>query len=236
LELIITSPSIIYDVLFKDKNKERIYSPSFFPDDGLIEEVFEPMAKIKIITPSEYISEILKILYEHEAVVEVTDNWGDDRTVIECTIPLRELMRGFFDQLKSGSKGYASLSYEVAGDASANVTRLDLLINDEVEPAFSRVVSKRIVETEAEKMVEKLYNTLGRQMIQVKIQGKACGRIISSRTLSALRKDVTQHMYGGDITRKMKLREKQKKGKKKMQERGSVHITQDVFMKMIKPD
>jgi GTP-binding protein LepA len=110
------------------------------------------------------------------------------------------------------------------------------LINDEVEPAFSRVVSKRIVDTEAEKMVEKLYNTLGRQMIQVKIQARAMGRIISSRTLSALRKDVTQHMYGGDITRKMKLREKQKKGKKKMQERGSVRIPQEVFMKMIKPE
>jgi GTP-binding protein LepA len=236
LELIITSPSIIYDVVLKNKEKVRIYSPSFFPEDGLIEEVYEPMAKIKIITPSEYISEILKILYEHEAVIEVTDNWGDDRTVIECVIPLRELMRGFFDQLKSGSKGYASLSYEITGDSMANVTRLDLLINDEVEPAFSRVVSKRIVDTEAEKMVEKLYNTLGRQMIQVKIQARAMGRIISSRTLSALRKDVTQHMYGGDITRKMKLREKQKKGKKKMQERGSVRIPQEVFMKMIKPE
>jgi GTP-binding protein LepA len=236
LELIITSPSIIYDVVYKTGKQERIYSPSFFPDDGLVQEVNEPMARIKIITPSEYISEILKILYDHEAVIDVTDNFGDDRTVIECNLPLRELMRNFFDQLKSGSKGYASLSYEITGAASANVTRLDLLINDEVEPAFSRVVSKRIVESEAEKIVEKLYNKLGRQMITVKIQGRAMGRIISSKTLSALRKDVTQHMYGGDITRKMKLREKQKKGKKKMQERGSVRIPQDVFMKMIKPE
>jgi GTP-binding protein LepA len=202
----------------------------------LVEEVYEPMARIKIISPSEYLSDILKMLYEHEAAIEVTDNFGEDRTVIECSIPLRELMRGFFDQLKSVSKGYASLSYEITGEAAASVTRLDLLINDEVEPAFSRVLSKRIVEPEAERMVEKLYNTLGRQMIQIKIQARAMGRIISSKTLSALRKDVTQHMYGGDITRKMKLREKQKKGKKKMQARGAVRIPQDVFMKMIRPD
>jgi GTP-binding protein LepA len=114
--------------------------------------------------------------------------------------------------------------------------RLDILINDEVEPAFSRVISKRTVETEALKIVERLAVNLPRQMIAVKIQAKSMGRIISSKTISALRKDVTQHMYGGDITRKMKLREKQKKGKKKMQGLGRVNIPQDVFLKMIKPD
>jgi GTP-binding protein LepA len=116
----------------------------------------------------------------------------------------------------------------------ANVTRLDILVADEVVPAFSKVISKKRVEEEAIKSVEKLSEILPRQMFTLKIQGRALGRIISSHTLSGMKKDVTQHMYGGDITRKMKLREKQKKGKKKMQERGRVNIPQDVFLKMMR--
>ena len=116
----------------------------------------------------------------------------------------------------------------------ANVTRLDVLVADEVVPAFSRVVSKKRAEEEAEKAVEKLAEILPRQMFTLKIQGRALGRIISSRTLSGMKKDVTQHMYGGDITRKMKLREKQKKGKKKMKEKGKVNISQDIFLKMMR--
>ena len=145
-------------------------------------------------------------------------------------------MRGFFDKLKSVSQGYASLSYEKGEVRQADVTKLSILIGGEEEPALSRVVSKRIVEREAENIVDKLKNLLPRQMFEIKIQAKAQGRIIASRTLSAFRKDVTQHMYGGDITRKMKLREKQKKGKKKMRERGKIRIPQDVFIKIMKPD
>jgi GTP-binding protein LepA len=145
-------------------------------------------------------------------------------------------MRGFFDKLKSVSSGFASLSYELAEFRDADVTRLDILVNDEVVTAFSRVVSKRRVQEEAEAAVQKLAKSMSRQMIVVKMQGKAMGRIISSERLSALKKDVTGYLYGGDITRKMKLREKQKKGKKKMQEIGKVNIPQDVFVKMIRLD
>jgi GTP-binding protein LepA len=246
MDLVITSPSITYEMLYTDGKREKIYSPAFFPEEGLIKEVFEPIVKTKIITPNRYIGEILQILYEHEAAVENTNNFGGalhhlvqdgrERTVILSLMPLRELYRSFFDRLKSASKGYASLSYELSGKAHADVTRLDLLINGETEAAFSRVVSRKTVEKEAQNLVERLSNILPRQMIAVKIQAKALGRIISSKTISALRKDVTQHMYGGDITRKMKLREKQKKGKKKMQSIGKVNIPQDIFLKMIKPD
>jgi len=149
-------------------------------------------------------------------------------------MPLRELMRNFFDNLKSASSGYASISYQIDENRVANVTRLDLLVADEVVPAFSRVISKKRIEEEAEKAVEKLHKILPRQMFSLKIQGRALGRIISSRSMSGMKKDVTQHMYGGDITRKMKLREKQKKGKKKMKERGRVNIPQDVFLKMMR--
>ena len=179
--------------------------------------------------------EIVQMLYEYEAELDSTETWPDGRMMMRGLMPLRELMRGFFDKLKSVSKGYASLSYQMETEREAHVTRLDILIAEEVVPAFSRVVSVRTVELEAEKTVEKLFGILPRQMFGVKIQAKAQGRIISSRTLSAFRKDVTAHMYGGDITRKMKLREKQKRGKKKMAGRGSVNIPQDVFLKMIKP-
>mgnify|MGYP001612772455 CR=1 FL=1 len=234
LDLVITTPSITYEVLLKNGKKEKIYSPYFFPDDGNIENVFEPWVNLKIITPVSYVGNIMQILFDHEAEVGDTENFGDNRSTLSVKMPLRELMRNFFDELKSTSSGYASLSYEIGENREANVTRLDILIADEAVPAFSKVISKRRVEEEAEKAVEKLVKILPRQMFSLKIQGKALGRIISSRSLSGMKKDVTQHMYGGDITRKMKLREKQKKGKKKMKERGKVNIPQDVFLKMMR--
>ncbi|HEY4512915.1 MAG TPA: translation elongation factor 4 [Candidatus Paceibacterota bacterium] len=234
LKLVITTPSITYEVLLTNGKREKIYSPYFFPDDGNIKDVFEPWVKLKIITPIEYVGNIMQLLFEHEGEIGVTDNFGDNRSSISVMMPLRELMRNFFDELKSVSSGYGSISYEISEMREANVTRLDLLVADEVVPAFSRVVSKKRAEEEAETAVDKLTELLPRQMFTMKIQARSLGRIISSRTLSGMKKDVTQHMYGGDITRKMKLREKQKKGKKKMKERGRVNIPQDVFLKMMR--
>ncbi|MFA6353457.1 MAG: translation elongation factor 4 [Candidatus Paceibacterota bacterium] len=234
LELVITTPSITYEVLLKNGKKEKVYSPFHFPDDGLIENVFEPWVNLKIITPVQYVGNVMQLLFDHEGEVGDTENFGDSRSTISVKMPLRELMRNFFDELKSVSSGYASISYEIGELREANVTRLDLLVADEVVPAFSRVVAKKRAEVEAENAVLKLDELLPRQMFTLKIQGRALGRIISSRTKSGMKKDVTQHMYGGDITRKMKLREKQKKGKKKMKERGRVNIPQDVFLKMMR--
>lgn len=233
LELIITTPSITYEVKLKNGKSEKVFSPYYFPDEGLITEVHEPWVNVKIITPHEYLGNIMQLLYEHEGEVGETENFVD-RSQVSVKMPLRELMRNFFDELKSASSGYGSISYELEGMREANVTRLDLIVADEVVPAFSKVISKRRVEEEAEKAVERLHKLLPRQMFSLKIQGKALGRIISSRSMSGMKKDVTQHMYGGDITRKMKLREKQKKGKKKMKERGRVNIPQDVFLKMMR--
>ncbi len=237
LPLIITLPSITYVVTLKNGKTETIYTPSFFPEDYLIDSVREPWVEAKIITPPKYLGDILKLLYEHEAEVGETHTLAD-RTSLSLNMPLRELMRGFFDKLKSITSGFASISYDILGERDADVTRLDILVADEPVPAFAKVISRRQVETEAESAVEKLSKILPRQMFTLKIQGKALGRIISSRTLSGMKKDVTQHMYGGDITRKMKLREKQKKGKKKMAARGkgNVNIPQDVFLKMIRSD
>ncbi|KKQ35770.1 MAG: Elongation factor 4 [Candidatus Nomurabacteria bacterium GW2011_GWB1_37_5] len=234
LDLVVTTPSITYKVMLKNGKENMVYSPQAFPDDGNYLKIFEPWVDVKIITPTKYLGAIMQLLYEHEAEAGETENFGDNRGSIKLRMPLRELMRNFFDDLKSISSGYASISYEIAEFKEADVVRLDILIADEVVAAFSRVVSRRRVNDEAENAVEKLYKIMPRQMFLTKIQGKALGRILSSRTLSAFSKDVTQHMYGGDITRKMKLREKQKKGKKKMAERGRVNIPQDVFMKMMK--
>ncbi|TSC77553.1 MAG: GTP-binding protein LepA [Parcubacteria group bacterium Gr01-1014_24] len=233
LSLIITTPSIVYEVVYSDGKKQKIYSPYFFPDDGNIKTVFEPWVTAKIITPVKYLGNVMRILFDHEAEIGETENFGDNRSSISIKMPLRELMRNFFDELKSTSSGYGSISYNIAEMREANVTRLDILVADEIVTAFSKVISKKRVEEETEKSVEKLESLLPRQMFTLKIQGRALGRIISSRTLSGMKKDVTAHMYGGDITRKMKLREKQKKGKKKMKERGQVNIPPDVFLKMM---
>jgi len=237
LQLIVTSPSITYKIVRKTTGKEEIiYSPHIFPNDGETSSVEEPWVNVRIITPREYLGIIAQLLYEHEAETNRTESFGDDRSEIDAVMPLRELMRGFFDVLKSASSGYASISYEIGEYRSADVVRLDILIADEPVVAFTRVVSRRRAQEEAEKAVKKLEEIMPRQQFVMKIQGKALGRILSSATIKAFRKDVTQHMYGGDITRKMKLREKQKKGKKKMESLGKskIHIPHDVFLKMMR--
>lgn len=234
LALVITTPSITYEVVSNNGKREKIYSAYFFPDDGAIKTVYEPWVDAKIISPSIYLGGIMQLLFEHEAEIGETENFGDNRSAISAKIPLRELMRNFFDKLKSITSGYGSLSYKIDDMREASVTRLDIIVADEVVPAFSRVVSKKRAEEEAEKTVEKLHGILPRQMFVTKVQGKALGRIISSRTIQAFRKDVTGYLYGGDITRKNKLLDKQKKGKKKMKDRGTVNISQDVFLKMMR--
>lgn len=234
LDLIITHPSIIYEVLYKGGKKEVIYNPGMFPDHGLIDKIYEPWANINIISPIDYLGNITQVLYEHEAITGNTEVFSDDRISIQADMPLREMMRNFFDDIKSASSGYASLSYEMGKKLEADVVRLDILVADEIVYPFTRIVSRAKVQDEAEKSVDKLYNILPKQMFSMKIQGKALGRIISSKSVSAMKKDVTAKLYGGDITRKMKLREKQKKGKKRMKDMGRVNIPQSVFLKMMK--
>ena len=234
IELIVTHPSISYEVYFKKGERRMIFSPVFFPEHGEEEKVFEPWISIKIMTPSEYLGNIIQLFYEHEVEMGGSEDFGDGRLSISAEMPLRELMRNFFDDMKSASSGYASLAYEMLDYRLADVVRMDILVAEEIVPAFSKIVARKRIQEEAEKSVEKLFKVLPRQMFVTKIQAKAGGRIIASKKLSAMKKDVTGHLYGGDITRKMKLREKQKKGKKKMLASGKVNISQDVFLKMMK--
>ncbi|MFP4022612.1 MAG: translation elongation factor 4 [Candidatus Paceibacterota bacterium] len=232
VELVVTMPSVEYEVLYPSGTRSRVYASHLFPDDERGIKIFEPWVKLRIITPAEYIGVLLPLLYEHEAVVGSSETVGKDRTSLTVEMPLRELMRNFFDKLKSVSSGFASVSYEIIGMREADVVRMDVLIAEEIMPVFSRVISRRKAYEEAKKTVEKLHSIMPRQLFAAKIQARVQGKILSSKTIPALRKDVTAHLYGGDITRKMKLREKQKEGKKKMKERGKVNVPYEVFLKM----
>ena len=237
LELIVTTPSITYVVTKRNGQKETIYSPHLFPNDGEIISVEEPWANVRIITPSRYLGVLMTMLYEHEAEIGETETFGEGRSAVSIVMPLREMMRGFFDELKSVTSGYASITYTIAGFRPASVTRMDIVLADEVVPAFTRVISRRRAQEEADEATEKLQNILPRQQFEMKVQGVALGKILSSKTIKAFRKDVLMHgskmVGGGDVSRKKKLLEKQKRGKKKMRESSKVNIPHDVFLKMM---
>jgi GTP-binding protein LepA len=234
LTLIVTTPSITYEVTTRDGKKELIYTPIHFPDHGEVIKVREPWILTTIITPHDYVSPIMELNHEYEASVIDIEDWGDNRVRIILEMPLRELMRNYFDIIKSVSSGYASVAYEGNEMRDAMVTRMDLFVAEERVAAFSRVVPEYRIERDADEAVEKLFKILPKEWFRVKIQAYVKGRIIASRSLAALSKNVTAHMYGGDITRKMKLREKQKEGKKRMQAEGKVYISHDTFLKMMK--
>ncbi len=236
LALVVTTPTITYEVETSDGKRHTIYSPSAFPDYGSITKVWEPYVEAHIVVPVEYLGAVTQMLFEHEAVPDATDNFSEGRLIVHATMPLRELMRNFFDKIKTVSSGYASVSYDMRDMRVADVARLDILVADEPVPAFARIVAKHRAYEEAVAAVEKLHAILPKQLFATKIQGVALGRILSSKTLPAMRKDVTGYLYGGDRTRKMKLWAKQKRGKKRMKEHGRVNIPEDVFMKMVKSE
>lgn len=235
LSLVVTAPSISYEVTDKRGRKQTVYSAARFPEYGDIAEVREPMVEAKVITPPDFISSVIPLLHSHEAEILTTENFSESRILLILRMPLRELMRGFFDEVKSVSSGFASLSYQTTDMRVADVVKVELLVAEESVPAFARIVSRQRVETEAEAAAEKLYTILPRQLFAAKIQARALGRIICSRTVRAMAKDVTGYLYGGDRTRKMKLWQKQKEGKKRLKEQGvgRVRIPSEVFLKMM---
>lgn len=237
LELIVTTPSITYVVTKRNGGVETVYSPHLFPSDGDILSVEEPWAAVRIIAPERYIGILMPFLYGHEAEIGATESFGEGRSAVSVTMPLREMMRGFFDELKSLTSGYASITYSLAGLRPAQVTRMDIRLADEIVPAFTRVIARRRAQEEADEATEKLQSILPRQQFEMKVQGVALGKILSSKTIKAFRKDVLMHgskvVGGGDISRKKKLLEKQKRGKARMRDSAKVNIPHDVFLKMM---
>ena len=233
IELIITAPSTDFAVTKKNGESIVVSTPSKFPDSHEIKSVLEPWVSVDVIVTTKYIPAISRLFSEYEGYINEVQDRKNDRCLMRGEMPLRELMRQFFDQLKSVSSGYASLTYKRIENRKADVARLDILLAEEYFPAFSSIVSRARGERDGRELVSLLHETIPRMLFTVKIQATIDGRIIASKTLQALRKDVTAKLYGGDITRKMKLREKQKKGKQKMNATGRVTIPHETFLKVI---
>lgn len=239
LDLITAAPTITYNVEMLDGKKKEIYSPVYFPEEQQIKKIFEPWVDMQIIIPPDKTGSVVQLIHEHEAELGVMEQFGERRTAMNAKMSLRELMRNFFDELKSATAGYGSLSYKISGMREApkgSIVKLDILIAEEPMTAFSRIVSRKRVEKDAELIVEKLKELIPRALFVIKIQAKALGRILAARSIAPLKKDVTGYLYGGDRTRKMKLWQKQKRGKEKLKKlgKGNVDIPHDVFIKMMR--
>ncbi|MDP3784496.1 MAG: translation elongation factor 4 [bacterium] len=234
VKTIVATPAVKYRVKTRKGVEADIYSPHKFPEEGEIVEVWEPWLALELLMPPEKLNAVLKLLEAHDAKVGETHKFSESRIKLKAEMPLRELARDFFDELKSVSQGYASLNYEFLEMRPGDLVRLDILVAQEIVPAFSRIVPKTRAQTEAERAVEKLYKILPRALFSLKIQAKALGRILASRSLKALKKDVTGYLYGGDRSRKMKLWKKQKAGKKRLQADARFNIPAEVFVEMIK--
>jgi len=234
LELIVTTPSVVYQVKEKNGQELIVYSPQQLPDASRIDEIREPWVKLEVISPSEYLGVVMKLLQTIGGIYLDTQYLGTQRVVIFYEAPLREIIVDFYDKLKSATAGYASMGYELIGWREDDLVRLDILIAQEAVEAFSRIIPRHKAASEGRVIVEKLKEILPPQMFAVALQATVGGKIVAREDLAARRKDVTAKLYGGDVTRKNKLLDKQKKGKKKMRDRGSINIPQDVFLKVLR--
>jgi len=230
LSLIATAPSVVYRAFLSDGTLVNIDNPTDLPDPSRLDHIEEPMLDISILTPSEYLGAVMDLCQSRRAEMKKMDYLSTERVELRYVIPLGEVVIDFFDALKSRTKGYASLDYEQSGYQTSQLVRVDVLINHEPVDAFSTIVHRSNAEIYGRKMAERLKELIPRQMFDVPIQAAIGGRVISRETVKARRKDVLAKCYGGDITRKRKLLEKQKEGKKKMKNIGRVEVPQEAFV------
>ena len=235
LDLVITSPSVVYKTI-NDKGEETVVmSPADWPDPSFIKKSLEPWVLLEIITPSSYIGKVMELLGTMSGILVENKYFKGDKMLITYKVPLRKIVTGFHDKIKSVTQGYASFNYELDDFMEGELVKLEILIGGNVEEVFSQIVSKDDAYTEGRKIVEKLKELLPPQQFALPLQARVYGKIIARETIKARRKDVTGALYGGDVTRKRKLLEKQKKGKKKLQERmGRVKVPSEVFFKVFK--
>jgi len=233
IRLIATAPSVEYEVLLKDGSVQKIDSPAHLPDRDLIEEIREPWVQIQIYTPQTYYGTVMELVTSRRGVFIDQEYPIPNRVILNCEIPLAEIIIDFFDQLKSRTRGYASLDYQFIGYRADNLVKLEILVNSEPVDAMSLIIHKENVFRKGQALVSKLHELIPRQLYAVPIQAVADGRVISRATVKALRKDVLAKCYGGDVTRKRKLLEQQKRGKKRLKRIGSVDIPQDAFLAIL---
>lgn len=236
LNLITTAPSVVYKVFTTDGEVKELENPSQLPDLARIDHLEEPMVKLTLHTPSDYVGGILKLCEEKRGVQQKMEYMSNDRVIIEYRLPLNEMVMDFYDRLKSISKGYASMEYELDGYEESELVKLDILLNGDAVDALSVIVHRSKADPRGRALAKKLKELIPRQQYQIAIQAAIGAKIIARETLGALRKDVTAKCYGGDITRKRKLLEKQKEGKKRMKSIGKVDIPQEAFLAILKVD
>jgi len=234
MDIIATSPSVVYEVVTTGGDKRLIDNPAHLPNPSMIQEIREPIVKAYVLCPNENIGDILQLILEKRGHMERTESLDTRRVMLHCELPLNEILVDFNDKIKSITRGYGSMDYEHAGYRAAKLVKLDLLVNGEPVDAFSTIVHKDRAEARGRQLAAKLKEVIPRQLYQVAIQAAIGGKIIARESVSALRKNVTAKCYGGDITRKRKLLEKQKEGKKRMKSIGKINIPQEAFIEVLK--
>lgn len=236
LDLILTAPSVIYKIVLTNGEIINLDNPSKMPDLTLIKSIEEPYVKASIMTPKDYVGPIMQLCQDKRGIYIDLEYFDDTRMILHYEIPLSEIIYNFFDKLKSYSKGYASLDYELSDYKASNLAKMDVLLNGEIVDALSSIVYKPFAYHRGIKLVSKLKEVIPRQQFEVPIQAAINGKIIARADVKAVRKDVLAKCYGGDITRKRKLLEKQKEGKKRMKSIGSVDVPQEAFMSILSLD
>lgn len=236
LDLVTTAPSVVYKVYKTDGQVIELTNPSNLPDPAEIDHMEEPMVDAEIMVTSEFVGDIMKLCQERRGQYVSMEYVEKTRAVIKYIMPLNEIIYDFFDALKSRSRGYASFDYELRGYEKSDLVKLDILINREQVDALSFIVFEGTAYDRGRKMCEKLKEEIPRHLFEIPIQAAIGGKVIARETVKAYRKDVLAKCYGGDITRKKKLLEKQKEGKKRMRQVGNVEIPQEAFMSVLKLD
>ncbi|MBT2505098.1 MULTISPECIES: translation elongation factor 4 [Streptomyces] len=235
LDLIATAPNVVYRVVMEDRSEHTVTNPSEFPE-GKISDVYEPVVRATILAPSEFIGAIMELCQTRRGTLLGMDYLSEDRVEIRYTLPLAEIVFDFFDQLKSKTRGYASLDYEPTGEQAASLVKVDILLHGDRVDAFSAVTHKDAAYAYGVRLVAKLRELIPRQAFEIPIQAAIGSRVIARETIRAIRKDVLAKCYGGDISRKRKLLEKQKEGKKRMKMVGSVEVPQEAFIAVLSSD
>ncbi len=235
IDLITTAPSVIYDIHMRDGRVEQLHNPADMPDLTLVDHLEEPRIKATILVPDDYLGDVLKLCQDRRGV-QLDLTYAGARAMVVYDLPLNEVVFDFYDRLKSVTKGYASFDYQMIGYQQDNLVKMSILVNDEPVDALSTMVHRDRADSRGRAMVEKLKDLIPRHMFKIPIQAAIGGKVIARETLSAMRKDVTAKCYGGDATRKKKLLEKQKAGKKKMRQFGKVDIPQEAFISALKMD
>jgi GTP-binding protein LepA len=234
LDLITTAPSVVYRLTMQDGTVREISNPSQFPDPAGIRTIEEPRVTANIFAPTEYVGALMKLCQDRRGMQKSMSYISDNRVMLGYDLPLAEMVIDFYDRLKSISRGYASMDYELAGFAPDDVVKLDILVHGEPVDALSLIVHRSVAESRGRELVQKLRELIPRQQFDVPLQAAIGGRILARETVKAVRKNVTAKCYGGDITRKRKLLEKQKAGKKRMKNIGSVEVPQEAFLAVLR--